>query len=84
MRWAGLLTIGWRVACLVQSIATVSFTGPPVFALFFGLVGVVASLSQQPEAARNETARDDEKALDEPAKGHAPAPGREERLAGRE
>jgi hypothetical protein len=44
-RWVGLVAIGWMVACLVQSVATVTFTGPPVFGLFFGLVGVVAALS---------------------------------------
>ncbi len=44
-RWIGLVTIGWLVACLVQSVATVTFTGPPVFGLFFGLVGIVAALS---------------------------------------
>lgn len=44
-RWIGLVTIGWMVACLVQSVATVTFTGPPVFGLFFGLVGIVAALS---------------------------------------
>ena len=45
VRWTGLLLMGWLVACVVQSIATVSFTGPPVFGLFFGLVGIVAALS---------------------------------------
>ena len=45
VRWAGLMTMGWLVACLVQSVATVSFTGPPVFGVFFGLVGVVTALS---------------------------------------
>ena len=44
VRWVGLLTIGWMVTCLVQSIATVSFTGPPVYGVFFGLVGVLAAL----------------------------------------
>jgi hypothetical protein len=43
-RWVGLVLIGWIVACLVQSVATVTFTGPPVFGLFFGLVGIVAAL----------------------------------------
>jgi hypothetical protein len=45
VRWIGLVTMGWMVACLVQSIATVTFTGPPMFGLFFGLVGIVAALS---------------------------------------
>lgn len=45
VRWAGLVTIGWMVACLVQSVATVTFTGPPVFGPFFALVGIVAALS---------------------------------------
>ena len=39
------MLVGWLVAGLVQSMATVTFTGPPVFALIFGLVGVVAALS---------------------------------------
>jgi hypothetical protein len=45
VRWAGLLASAWLVAGLVQSIATVTFTGPPAFGLFFGLVGIVAALS---------------------------------------
>jgi hypothetical protein len=45
VRWVGLVAIGWMVACLVQSVATVTFTGPPIFGVFFGLVGVVAALS---------------------------------------
>jgi hypothetical protein len=45
VRWVGLVMIGWIVACLVQSVATVTFTGPPVFGLLFGLVGIVAALS---------------------------------------
>jgi hypothetical protein len=45
VRWTGLVAVGWTVACLVQSVGTVTFTGPPVFGLFFGLVGVVAALS---------------------------------------
>ena len=51
VRWTGLLLMGWLVACVVQSIATVSFTGPPVYGLFFGLVGIVAALSDTPPAA---------------------------------
>jgi hypothetical protein len=78
VRWAGLLTIGWLIACLVQSIATVSFTGPPVYALFFGLVGIVAVLSKQPEAAPDETAPD------EAGERRERTPSREERPAGRE
>jgi hypothetical protein len=46
-RWAGLVAAGWTIACLVQSVATVTFTGPPIYGLFFGLVGVVAALSDQ-------------------------------------
>lgn len=44
VRWAGLTCAGWVVACLVQSVATVTFTGPPAFALLFGLAGTVAAL----------------------------------------
>ncbi len=36
---------GTRSSAPVQSIATVTFTGPPTMALIFGLVGVVAALS---------------------------------------
>ena len=44
-RWAGLTSAAWLVAGLVQSVATVTFTGPPVYGLIFGLAGVVAALS---------------------------------------
>ena len=44
VRWAGLTAAGWVVASLVQSVATVTFTGPPVFGLLFGMVGIVAAL----------------------------------------
>ncbi len=43
------MLMAWVIALLVQSIATVSFTGPPVFAAFFGLTGLVAALSHNPE-----------------------------------
>jgi hypothetical protein len=33
------------VASVVQSVATVTFTGPPVYGLLFGLVGIVAVLA---------------------------------------
>jgi hypothetical protein len=46
-RWAGLVAAGWTIACLVQSVATVTFTGPPVYGLYFGLVGVVTALSDR-------------------------------------
>jgi hypothetical protein len=45
VRWVGLVGLGWTIACLVQSVATVTFTGPPIFGLYFGLVGVIAALS---------------------------------------
>jgi hypothetical protein len=44
-RWAGLTATGWLVASVVQSVATVTFTGPPVYGLLFGLVGIVAVLA---------------------------------------
>jgi hypothetical protein len=44
-RWAGLTSVGWLVALLVESVGTVSFTGPPVSGAFFALVGVVTALS---------------------------------------
>jgi hypothetical protein len=46
-RWTGLVAVGWTITCLVQSVATVTFTGPPIYGLYFGLVGVVAALSGQ-------------------------------------
>ncbi len=45
IRWAGLTSAAWLVAGLVQSVATVTFTGPPIYGLLFGLAGVVAALS---------------------------------------
>ena len=51
VRWAGLTCAGWIVASLVQSVATVTFTGPPVFGLVFGLVGIVAALSDTHRAS---------------------------------
>ena len=45
IRWAGLTSAAWLVAGLVQSVATVTFTGPPVYGLLLGLSGVVAALS---------------------------------------
>lgn len=45
-RWVGLTTMSWLLACLIQSVATVSFTGPPVFGMLFGLVGVLAGLPE--------------------------------------
>jgi hypothetical protein len=48
VRWAGLMVAGWLVTSVVQSVATVTFTGPPVYGLLFGLVGVVAALADRP------------------------------------
>lgn len=45
-RWVGLTASGWIVAGLVQSVATVTFTGPPTFALLFGIAGILAALSR--------------------------------------
>jgi len=45
-RWVGLTASGWIVAGLVQSVATVTFTGPPAFALLFGIAGILAALSR--------------------------------------
>lgn len=55
VRWAGLVVVGWTIACLVQSVATVTFTGPPIFGVYFGLVGVVAALSDQRGADQGRT-----------------------------
>jgi hypothetical protein len=46
-RWAGLTEVGWLVALLVESVGTVSFTGPPVSGAFFALVGVVTAMSDR-------------------------------------
>jgi hypothetical protein len=43
-RWAGLTVMGWLVALLVESVGTVSFTGPPVSGAFFVLVGITTAL----------------------------------------
>lgn len=42
--WVGLTAAGWIVASLVESVATVTFTGPPGFALIFGLAGIIAAV----------------------------------------
>jgi hypothetical protein len=41
-RWVGMTAMGWLIALLVQSVGTVSFTGPPVNGAFFAVVGVLA------------------------------------------
>jgi hypothetical protein len=43
-RWVGLTVVGWLIAMLVQSIGAVAFTGPPVYGVFFALVGICAAL----------------------------------------
>jgi hypothetical protein len=58
VRWAGLLLMGWVVAYLMLSIASVVFTGPPAFGLLFGLAGIVATLPVRPDGARRHRARD--------------------------
>jgi hypothetical protein len=45
-RWVGLTASGWLVAGLVQSVATVTFTGPPAFGVLFGIAGILAALSR--------------------------------------
>jgi hypothetical protein len=44
-RWAGLTLAGWVMVMLVGSVATVTFTGPPVSGAFFALAGVVTALA---------------------------------------
>ena len=44
VRWAGLTAAGWIVASLVESVATVTFTGPPALGLVFGLAGLIAAV----------------------------------------
>lgn len=66
-RWAGLTAVGWLVALLVESVGTVSFTGPPVSGAFFALVGVVTALMDPgptpPEQVTHESAGSHESAL---------------------
>jgi hypothetical protein len=45
--------VGWLVALLVESVGTVSFTGPPVSGAFFALVGVVTAILAGPEGYNN-------------------------------
>jgi hypothetical protein len=58
-RWAGLTATGWLVASAVQSVATVTFTGPPTYGLVFGLVGIVAVLAEGEATAEGVDARAD-------------------------
>jgi hypothetical protein len=69
VRWAGLTSAGWLVASLVQSVATVTFTGPPVFGLVFGMVGIVAALDDPPlhGAARRPAVVETEREMPRPA-----------------
>jgi hypothetical protein len=57
VRWAALTSAGWVVASLVQSVATVTFTGPPTFGLVFGLIGIVAALADPDPPAAVHTPR---------------------------
>lgn len=57
VRWAGATLMGWTVVYLVLSIATVVFTGPPVFALLFGLAGVVGAHNPPAGPTRPDTPR---------------------------
>jgi hypothetical protein len=50
-RWVGMTAMGWLIALLVQSVGTVSFTGPPVNGAFFAVVGVLA-MAIEAERAR--------------------------------
>jgi hypothetical protein len=50
-RWVGVTTVGWLVALFVQSIGTVSFTGPPVAGIFFGLIGILTAVLDPDRAA---------------------------------
>jgi hypothetical protein len=70
LRVAGLMLVGWLVAGLVHSVATVTFTGPPTVALIFGLVGIVGALSADVAPRKN------------PADGPKAAPARQWHKAG--
>jgi hypothetical protein len=51
VRWTGLLVMGWTVSALITSIGNVVFTGPPSFAMYFGLVGVLTAFAEPPDQA---------------------------------
>lgn len=50
LRWVGLATAGLVVVSLVESVATVVFTGPPAYGPLFVLAGVAAALRDRPRA----------------------------------
>jgi hypothetical protein len=64
LRWVGLTTAGLVVVSLVESVATVVFTGPPAYGPLFALAGVLAAVSdraptESPEPVRPEPVRSD-------------------------
>ncbi|MCK6068106.1 MULTISPECIES: O-antigen ligase family protein [Microbacterium] len=55
-RWLGLVGLAWTVQMTVESVAGAVFTAVPTFALFFGLVGIVAT-RPKPEISGYPTGR---------------------------
>ena len=51
IRWTGLLAMGWTLAALITSTASVVFTGPPLCGMYFGLIGVLAAFAEPPDQA---------------------------------
>jgi hypothetical protein len=50
LRWVGLTTAGLVVVSLIESVATVVFTGPPAYGPLFALAGVLAAVSDRAPA----------------------------------
>jgi hypothetical protein len=51
VRWTGLLVMGWTVSAVITSTGNVVFTGPPSFAMYFALVGVLTAFAEPPDRA---------------------------------
>lgn len=45
-RWVGLVAIGWSVEFAIESVAAPVYSGPPLFALLFVVLGVAISLQR--------------------------------------
>lgn len=43
-RWLGATVVGWFILTLFQSTGAAVFTSPPMFAFFFGVVGIAVAL----------------------------------------
>lgn len=47
-RWLGILGIAWTAQLLIESVAGAVFTAVPTFGIYFAIVGIAASRSQNP------------------------------------